>query len=258
MRGVYGQPWLALDDMVPLHILDHEAINMELAVSPRYNNVWGVEFPKDFIHFMRCPADAGPAVQRFYEQHRGDRQALQNFAKLQYGAYSPTWTVRLVDMDRRLAGKVSKEFQLAVDDPTMWKPIPGIFPSVHEFIRESGVFQSTGRMNFFITDHNCNTPEHTDYQHDDNSIAGGYHAVAEKEFLWISLGQQKNFYVLDEATNTKHQVRAKCAWFNTLDRHGGDPVRPQTWSLRIDGVFTPEFRDKLQNRFGNGLSLLHW
>lgn len=258
MRGVYGRPWLALDDLVPLEILDAEAINMELATAPRNNNVWGVEFPKDFIHFMRCPPDASPAVQEFYERNKNNRQAIANFAKLQYQAYSPTWTVRLVEMDKRLAGKVAKDFQLAVDDPTMWTPIPNIFPSVHRFIRESGVFQSTGRMNFFITDHNCNTPEHTDYQHDSNSLTKGYHAAAEKEFLWISLAQQKNFYVLDEATGTKHVVTSKCAWFNTLDRHGGDPVRPQTWSLRIDGVFTPEFRNKLSERFGNGLPLLHW
>lgn len=252
MRGVFGKPYLQLDDMVPLHLLDEEAIDLELAVAPRYNNVWGAVIPKDAANYLSVQTDASPRVKAFYERHRNNVQAIQNFAKLAYGAYSPTWVVRLTDMSSRLNGVIDKEFQMQVDDVALWTPKRDTFESVWRFIDEGSVFQSTGRVNFFITDHFCHTPEHTDYKHELSNWTTGFTATAEKEFLWISL-KSKNFYVLDDKADTRRYVNAKCAWFNTLDRHGGEGQQDQTWSLRIDGKFTEAFRQKLRDTFGNGL-----
>jgi hypothetical protein len=250
MRGVFGKPFVVLDDLVPIHLLDEEGIDLELATAPRYNNVWGAAIPKDAANYFSPPQDASPAVLAFYEKHKNNPQVLQNFAKLAYGAYSPTWVVRLTDMDPSLRGVIDKNFQLKVDDYRLWKPIAGIFPSVWNFIRTGGMFESTGRINFFITDHNCHTPEHTDYKHELSNWTTGFTAKAEKEFLWISL-KRKNFYVLDEQAKQKHYVTGKCVWFNTLDRHGGDGVLEQTWSLRIDGKFSQDFRDTLHRMYGS-------
>jgi hypothetical protein len=51
--------------------------------------------------------------------------------------------------------------------------------------------------------------------------------------------------VLDEATNTKHYIRGQSSWFNSFDIHGADAFPSMTWSLRIDGKFTNEFRNLL-------------
>ena len=55
----------------------------------------------------------------------------------------------------------------------------------------------------------------------------------------------KTFYVYDEATKEKHYVNAPAAFFNDLDMHGGEVSQSMNWSLRIDGVFSEEFRKKL-------------
>jgi hypothetical protein len=254
MRGIFGRPFLLLDDLVPLDLLDEEGIDLELATANRYNNVWGAVIPKDPANYYKPPDDASERVLAFYEQHKSNPQAIQNFSKLAYGAYSPTWVVRLTDASPRLQGLYDKSFQMSVDDSSLWHPHRDTFPSVWKFIDQGEVFESTGRINFFITDHHCHTPEHTDYQHDQSSWSTGYKALAEKEFLWISL-KRKDFYVLDDEKKVKHPVYGKCAWFNTLDRHGGDAVSDQTWSLRIDGVFTQAFRENLRQVFGDGKSL---
>lgn len=257
MKGVFGQPWLDLSALVPLHLLDEEAINVELALAERYNNLWGREHPDDPIHYLKTPESASPVVQEFYKKHGRNHQAVVNFSKLQYGVYSPTWVVRLTDMDKSLAGEVATKFQQNVDNPKLWTQRRNSFASVWKFIDECGVFESTGRITFFITDHNCHTPEHMDYDHPQSNYGVGHHAHAEKQFLWISL-RGKSLYVVDEQTGVRHTVSSRCMWFNALDRHGADAVPQQAWSLRIDGVFSKTFMRRLEETFGNGLPLLHW
>lgn len=256
MRGVFGQPWLDLDALVPLHILDVEGINMELALADKYNNLWGKEHADDAIHYRVPPENASERVKEFYRKHGGS-QKLMNFIKLNYGVYSPTWVVRLTDMDTSLKGEVATKFQTQVDDPNLWKQRRDTFKSVWEFIDQSGVFASTGRINFFITDHLCPTPEHMDYDHPQSNYSVGHNALAEKQFLYIN-PTGKSFYIKDEKTGKQYPVTSKCAWFNTLDLHGGNGVKQQAWSLRIDGKFSQSFLRRLEETFGNGLPLFHW
>jgi hypothetical protein len=56
----------------------------------------------------------------------------------------------------------------------------------------------------------------------------------------------KTFYVYNEDTKEKHIVDSPAAFFNDLDMHGGEVCQSMTWSLRIDGVFSEEFRKKLE------------
>ena len=43
----------------------------------------------------------------------------------------------------------------------------------------------------------------------------------------------------------KHGINTRAAWWNDVDLHGGNRVMAQTYSLRIDGKFTEEFRQQL-------------
>jgi hypothetical protein len=235
MRGILGQPFINLEPLLPLHLLDEEAIDLELAEAPRVNNVWGNDNEDDFVKYVNPPPGASQRVLDFYEKHKNDRQTLQQFTKLAYGVYSPTWVVKLAEFEK--APLEQLVYQDLVDSDVHWKRNREGFPCVQRFIDESGIFATTGRIIFFITDHYCPTPVHKDDF--PSKVQTG------KEFVWISLKKDKGFFIYDEATKTKHKVTSRAAWFHSLDFHGADPCRRQTWSLRIDGKFTPEFREKI-------------
>ena len=241
MKGINGKPYVDLDSLLPLDVLDIEAIELELAVSKRSHNLWGHSHPRDFSFFRAPPQDASQQVRDFYEQHKDDQHIVQLYAKLAYGVYSPTVSVRV----SQFKGPHSAMSQLTVDDPEQWERDLTVFPSVHKFIDACGAFESTGRINFFINEHNCEIPMHNDWVHPQSNNKVGYNAVAEKEFLWLNPRQIKALYVFDEKARKKHPITSKSAWFNSLDLHGGDASARAAWTLRIDGVFTKEFRERI-------------
>ena len=62
------------------------------------------------------------------------------------------------------------------------------------------------------------------------------------EFVWICPYGYKKLYVVKNGV--KHHIKKnhKCIWFNTKQTHGIDSTGDFSISLRIDGVFTEEFR----------------
>lgn len=112
------------------------------------------------------------------------------------------------------------------------------FPNLKLWIEtlKGKVFSEMGRIIFFIHEHDCELPVHTD---------GTGYVPHKNEFIWFNPTGSKNFYIWNEETNEKNYVQSKAAFFNDLDLHGGDRNNRQTWTLRIDGVFTDEFRKNI-------------
>ena len=78
------------------------------------------------------------------------------------------------------------------------------------------------------------TAEHWDYRHPVD------HA---DDFIWAQLGN-KRFYVMQDSTRS--YVTATLAWFhNGVCRHGSDEPEPGAVSLRVDGVFTAQFGQRV-------------
>jgi hypothetical protein len=69
-------------------------------------------------------------------------------------------------------------------------------------------------------------------------------------FLTICPRGDKRLYVLDAATGERVQVEGRVIWFNDHDYHGvlADPYF--RYSMRVDGPFTPEFEGALVARYG--------
>ena len=110
------------------------------------------------------------------------------------------------------------------------------FPKLLEFINNAP-FKEYGRIEIFVCDANNGVPEHTDAMDDDdpNRPPG--------DFLWFTpRGNDKKFYVWDDKGN-KHYA-SHISWFNERDPHGSDPVPYSTYSIRVDGIFKDEFREK--------------
>jgi hypothetical protein len=52
--------------------------------------------------------------------------------------------------------------------------------------------------------------------------------------------------MLNHKTNEKLYVDGYSAWFDSVNQfHGSDPVDGLSFSIRVDGVFTDEFRKQI-------------
>ena len=121
-----------------------------------------------------------------------------------------------------------------LDRTELWEPTPAVeeFAPLMDFIR-SLPFSSTGRM-LIMYDH---VPRPVS-AHRDHDVVEVCH-----EFVWFRTNLSKPFYMLDHRTQEKLYVDSYSAWFDTVNQfHGSDPVDGLSFSVRVDGHFTPEFR----------------
>ncbi len=106
------------------------------------------------------------------------------------------------------------------------------FPLLMDFIATLP-FKATGRMLIIYDDAATNVPAHRD--HLDTEIC--------HEFVWFRTNLRKPFYVLNHKTGEKKYVADYTAWFDSVNQfHGTDPVEGLSFSIRVDGIFSDEFR----------------
>lgn len=65
------------------------------------------------------------------------------------------------------------------------------------------------------------------------------------EFIHIRPNLDRPFYVRDSNTLEKFYINTRVAYWNDQDRHGGDIIMKNTFSLRVDGKFTKQFKEKI-------------
>ena len=103
------------------------------------------------------------------------------------------------------------------------------------------VFSHIGRATFFVQEAGG-----ISFEHKDPSVDPEYPDVPS-EFIHLSPSVDRPFYVRDFETEEKTYIRTRAGYWNDQDYHGGDPVMKPTYSLRIDGRFTDEFKAKIKN-----------
>jgi hypothetical protein len=107
------------------------------------------------------------------------------------------------------------------------------FSLLMDFIRTLP-FKQTARM--MIMYDNCGRSVTA---HRDHSYKNTCH-----EFIWFRTNLNKRFYVLNPDNNLRQYVESHSAWFDTCNQfHGADPYNGLTFSLRVDGTFTDDFRE---------------
>ena len=97
-------------------------------------------------------------------------------------------------------------------------------------------FAATGRMLIMYDPEGLPVTAHRD--HDSQDLC--------HEFVWLRTNLDKPFYLLNPETGEKSYVRGHAAWFDTVNQyHGADRTGELSWSIRIDGRFTDEFRSRM-------------
>ncbi|HZG52122.1 MAG TPA: hypothetical protein VEZ40_08295 [Pyrinomonadaceae bacterium] len=124
-----------------------------------------------------------------------------------------------------------------LDKTEIWERTPEAseFHWLMDFI-ESLPFKAKGRMLIMYDDVARPVPAHRDH----TSIETCH------EFIWFRTNMNKPFYMFNHQTNEKRYVESYSAWFDTVNQfHGTDAGEGLTFSIRVDGIFTDEFRKQI-------------
>ena len=106
-------------------------------------------------------------------------------------------------------------------------------------------FKATGRMLIMYDDAGTAGPAHRD--HIETELC--------HEFIWFRTNFRKPFYMLEPTTGEKEYVQSYSAWFDTVNQfHGTDAHQGLGFSIRVDGIFTDEFRARIPWCAGNRAS----
>jgi len=121
------------------------------------------------------------------------------------------------------------------------------FPNVVEWIKSmhGPIFEHIGRVIVFFCEHDGVPFEHRDLGAHNGVWDKNRYEPHRNEFIHIRPNTYKPFYIWDPEAKNKYYINTRAAWWNDQDWHGGDRVMEQSYSLRIDGKFSEEFRKKL-------------
>lgn len=149
---------------------------------------------------------------------------LTDYLKNAFGAYD-FYRLYPVIEEVNVLGEVSTHF-------------PGLVKWIQSFVT-SGIFESLWASNLISVDAGGIPWEHLDpnYEDEDPDFI--------REFIHIKTDTDRPFYIIDPKTNEKIFMNTRVAYWNESDWHGGFPIQRPTYTLRINGTFTNEFRKKI-------------
>lgn len=119
----------------------------------------------------------------------------------------------------------------------LWEPTTDAveFAPLMDFIA-SLPFRGTARMLIMYDAEGRSVSAHKD--HDSQELC--------HEFIWFRTNLRKPFYMLDPQSGAQLYVSSHAAWFDTVNQfHGADASGDLAFSIRVDGVFTDEFRAQI-------------
>jgi hypothetical protein len=129
---------------------------------------------------------------------------------------------------------VRNQSYFTLGEKNLWRDSPNMinFPSLKLWINSINIFKNTGRILIFLAEPNIFTPSHIDEDLDKAPKEYQHRA----EFIWITSPINGKNLIVDG------QPASYACWFNNYSVHSSIPQDIMTWSLRIDGKFTDEFK----------------
>jgi hypothetical protein len=265
--GIFGQPYLNLDDVIgtdALPALDREITRGLVHVEPGQTGgslksmgicapvhdddgyvdygdvIAGFTFAEwqELVSLADAPSAFDPA--RWRETRFGDEtdhplnRAQIRWLTYRYGVYFP-WKVCVHLKENHLWEDKHHGAGKDFSDEARER-----FPETVRFV-EALPFAETGRVVLFGLMPNDHAPAHRD------SEPGKSLGIAQS--ISIDPRGTKRFFLTDREGADDVEVESHLYWFNDMDHHGvkADPFF--RYSVRVDGVFQPSFVRDLERRF---------
>ena len=124
-----------------------------------------------------------------------------------------------------------------MEKPDLWKPseYASDFADLMDFINTLP-FKATSRIVIMADDIGRAVSAHRDHPNTE----------VRHEFIWFRTNLDKPFYMQDKKSKANVYVESYSAWFDTVNQfHGSDRTGQLAISIRVDGVFSDEFRAQI-------------
>jgi hypothetical protein len=116
------------------------------------------------------------------------------------------------------------------------------FPKTIELVRRLP-FQHVGRCNVMGLEAHDHGTVHRDGEPEEQG--------EPDHFVTLCPAEGKRLFLWDEEAQAKTYVEGRAYWFNDFDYHGVDAASFFRYSIRIDGVFEPDFLETLRRGSAN-------
>ena len=116
---------------------------------------------------------------------------------------------------------------------------------LYEWFAKSLPFVHIGRCNVMGLEANDHGTVHRDGEPDEQDDQD-----EPDHFITVCPAADKRLFLWDEEKQEKTHVRGRAYWFNDHDYHGVDADPFFRYSIRVDGVFRPDFLETLRREHG--------
>ena len=133
--------------------------------------------------------------------------------------------------------RTDSEVYQDLNNPDLWRPSEFVdeFGELMDFI-QTLPFERTARMLIMYDLKGRAVTAHRDH------IQG----IKLHEFVWFRTNLDKPFHVMDWNTKERKDIESYSAWFDTVNQyHGSDSSGKFGFTIRVDGIFTEEFRARI-------------
>lgn len=267
VRGVFGRPFVTLDDLFDLTGLPaiHEEVCLALAQMPvaytgGSHRSMGIMPPglegEALVDYQEVIRDLDAGAFETFRSLSDDPDALDPndrgvvqygeerdvplsmrqmlWLKMRHGVYFP-WKVYA-----ELIPNLRWEDKSNPEGKRFTRQAQTFLPRTLAFVKTLP-FTHIGRCNIMGLEANDHGTVHRDGEPAEQG--------EPDHFLTISPVPGKRLYVFDPATGERITVEGRVIWFNDYDYHGVHADPYFRYSIRVDGVFTPEFRQALVERY---------
>lgn len=155
---------------------------------------------------------------------------LTSYLKFALGGYDLYSMYKILDVDfqNNGVGEIKEHF-------------PNLVNWILNF-ETSGIFKSLHSATLMTLEAGGVPWEHFDPETDEEN-----EEEWRPEFIHIKTDLDRPFYVLDPLTNIRTYITTRVAWWDEREWHGGDPINRPTYTLRINGRFSDDFKRKILN-----------
>lgn len=247
--GPHKQPFSYLDDFIIE--VDWKRLHDELSYGIS-QSLWHKKFVSSGVHpiwkeneitttFMELADRLDDSQLALFKKLKTTDERIKFLTALTYTPH-PFWLIFL-RWNKRIES--TGVYNKAVPEDCHWTEDAVHFPYLREIIYTMP-FTGIGRVMLFMTEANNSTVPHFDVLTQQQR-----QEKPNDEFIWFNTkNDSKSIYVLDEETMSKHcpETDKKFIWFNEMDYHGTDSVPHFSFSVRIDGKFNPQVKEKI---YGN-------
>lgn len=154
--------------------------------------------------------------------YRENKSFFTTYVKLNMQAYDPFHYYTLL-------GRVREQ------DQPLLNLMPGVCAWLKQDIKvKNNIFEHVEKVTFIVCDANGITWDHKDLD-------------CMEEFIYIRPNLEKSMYIWDPVHKTKTYINSRIATWDVDSWIGTEQIPVQTYAVRLEGIYTEEFRQKIKN-----------